>query len=303
MQLRVGIDIGGTTTVVGLVDESGKVLLKNTFLTGNEPSPNTLILAIKTWILIKAKALNAEIISIGIGAPNGNIHSGNIEHSPNLPWKGIVPLSELFFKALNVPVKLTNDANAAALGEWIFGAAKNCPNFLFITLGTGLGSGIVSENKMIYGHTGMASELGHVIMEEGGRLCGCGRKGCAETYCSATGLVKTYAELTQIDSSKLTARLIFEKARNNEPEALKAFDLLTDSLSLLLVNAVAFTSPEKIFIFGGLAQAGNLLMKPLQEKFEARLQNIYKKTVQIQFSGLKENDAAILGAVALSMQA
>lgn len=302
MQLRVGIDIGGTTTVVGLVDELGNVVLKNTFLTGSESTPNTLILAIKTWIQIKAKLLKADIISVGIGAPNGNIHTGNIEHSPNLPWKGIVPLASLFEKALNVPVKLTNDANAAALGEWIFGAAKNCNDFLFVTLGTGLGSGIVSEGKMIYGHTGMAAEFGHIIIKDNGRTCGCGRKGCAETYCSASGIVTTYSEITGIDKNDLSARLIFEKALNDEPEALKAFDLLTDDLALLLANAVAFSSPAKIFLFGGLAQAGDILMTPLKAKFEARLQNIYKGTVSLQFSGLRENDAAILGAVALSMQ-
>lgn len=299
MQLRVGIDIGGTITVVGLVDDLGNVVLKNTFLTGSEPTPNTLILAIKTWIQVKAKSLQATIVSVGIGAPNGNIHTGNIEHSPNLPWKGIVPLASLFEKALNIPVKLTNDANAAALGEWIFGAAKNCNDFLFITLGTGLGSGIVSEGKMIYGHTGMAAELGHIIIKDNGRPCGCGRNGCAETYCSASGIVTTYSEITGIDKNDLTARLIFEKALNNEPEALKAFDLLTDDLALLLANAVAFSSPSKIFLFGGLAQAGDILMKPLKAKFEAKLQNIYKGTVSLEFSGLRENDAAILGAVAL----
>lgn len=302
MQLRVGIDIGGTTTVVGLVDEHGKVVIKNTFLTGSDSTPNNLILAIKTWIQVKAKTLQADIISIGIGAPNGNIHTGNIEHSPNLPWKGIVPLASLFEKALNIPVKLTNDANAAALGEWIFGAAKNCNDFLFITLGTGLGSGIVSEGKMIYGHTGMAAEFGHIIIKDNGRPCGCGRFGCAETYCSASGIVTTYSEITGIDKNKLSARLIFEKAINEEPEALKAFDLLTDDLSTLLANAVAFSSPKKIFLFGGLAQAGDILMTPLKAKFDSKLQNIYKGTVSLYFSGLRENDAAILGAVALSMQ-
>lgn len=299
MQLRVGIDIGGTTTSVGLVDENGRIIFKNTFLTGTESSPNALILAIKTWIQVKAKSLQAEIVSAGIGAPNGNIHTGNIEYAPNLPWKGIIPLRSLFEKALQVPVKLTNDANAAAMGEWIFGAAKNCNNFLFITLGTGLGSAIVSEGKMIYGHSGMAAELGHIIIKENGRPCGCGRNGCAETYCSASGLVRTYAEITSIDSKEISARLIYEKALQGEAKALQAFELLTDDLALLLANAVAFSSPEKIFLFGGLTQAGVLLMKPLKMKFEARLMEIFKGKVDLEFSGLHENHAAILGASAL----
>lgn len=302
MLLRVGIDIGGTTTVVGLVNENGNILLKNTFLTGNEPTPDSLIRAITTWIHVKVKSLNSEIVAIGIGAPNANIRTGNIEHSPNLSWKGIVPLAQKFQDALNVPVKLTNDANAAALGEWRFGDAKGCRDFLFITLGTGLGSGIVSEGKMIYGHTGMAAELGHVILKPNGRPCGCGRFGCVETYCSATGLVNTYSELTQLPKEKITARLIFEKALNEEPEALNAFDLLTSDLALVLANAVAITSPEKIFLFGGLATAGDILMTPLRQKFSDSLQNIFKDSVQIYTSGLRESDAAILGAVALTFE-
>ncbi len=307
-EIVAGIDIGGTNTVLGLVDREGKLLVKESIPTGNFPIPEDLAAVVSEHI---KKALlpfknEYKLNGIGIGAPNGNYFKGTIEFAPNLKWKGIVPLAQFFEERLGVRTLLTNDANAAALGEMIFGGAKGMKDFLFITLGTGLGSGIVSNGEMIYGHDSFAGEIGHVIMFTNGRPCGCGRKGCLETYCSATGIKRTYSDLLMSNHEKVDvsdkvadAKYIYDKAMAGEKSAIEAFNYTGDILGLALANSVAYTSPEAIFLFGGLAQAGELIFKPTRESFERNLLNIYKNKIKILPSQLKENDAAILGAASL----
>ncbi|MFN6040105.1 MAG: ROK family protein [Bacteroidota bacterium] len=296
-----GIDIGGTNTVYGIVNNQGNIINNGSVPTTHYKSPESLVMDVGNKIL-ELLGEEYDLTGAGVGAPNANYFTGTVEQAPNLNWKGVVPLAEIFKETLNCPVKLTNDANAAALGEMAFGAAKGVKDFLFITLGTGLGSGIVVNGSMVYGHDGFAGELGHVIMFPEGRICGCGRKGCLETYCSATGIVRTYlsyfSENHFIDK-KVDAKYIFNRARENEPEALKAFQFTAEILGLALANSVAYTSPEVIFIFGGLAQSGDLLMKPLKESFENNLLSIYKNKIKILESALPESSAAILGAASL----
>lgn len=237
MKLVAGIDIGGTNSVFGLVDEQGIIHARSSLRTTDYPQPEELVKSISAGLksLLKEKTSAFELIGIGIGAPNGNYFSGTVDFAPNMGWKGVVPLVKLFEEEFQVKAILTNDANAAAIGEMIFGAAKGMKDFLFITLGTGLGSGIVVNGQMVYGHDGFAGEIGHVIMDPNGRKCGCGRKGCLETYCSATGIVKTYVELkiTNLESDQdvfsfgkhnhIDSRYVFDRARENEQEAVEAF--------------------------------------------------------------------------------
>ncbi len=307
-KIVAGIDIGGTNTVFGLVDEQGKILLKETVVTEHFPIPEDLVAVVVEHIKKAASQFSEkyELVGVGIGAPNGNYFKGTIEFAPNLKWKGIVPLANLFEERLNVKTVLTNDANAAAIGEMMFGGAKNMKDFIFITLGTGLGSGIVANGKMVYGHDGFAGEIGHVIVFTDGRQCGCGRKGCLETYCSATGIKRTYSDLLMSNHEKVEmkemvadAKFIYEKALEGDKSAIEAFDYTGDILGLALANSVAYTSPEAIFLFGGLAQAGDFIFKPTIESFENNLLNIYKNKIKILPSQLMENDAAILGAASL----
>jgi glucokinase len=300
-QVVAGIDIGGTNTVFGLVDEHGKILHTDLVPTKLFPEPEQLIGAVSEKILAAIQP-NMRLLGAGIGAPNGNFHYGTIEFAPNLNWRGVIPVARLFNEKLKCRAVLTNDANAAAIGEMMFGAAQGMKNFLFITLGTGLGSGIVVNGEMVYGHDGFAGELGHVIIFKEGRMCGCGRKGCLETYCSATGIVKTYLAQFNEDHFKeveIDSKYIYEKAVAGEKEAVEAFNFTGEILGLELANSVAYTSPEAIFLFGGLAQAGDLIFKPVRESFEKNLLNIYKNKIQILPSLLQENSAAILGAASL----
>lgn len=315
MKIAAGIDIGGTNTVFGLVDESGKILIEDNIDTKSFPNPEQLAKAVSEKILEKFNSINSknnlQLIGVGIGAPNGNYFNGTIEFAPNLNWKGVIPLATYFEKYTNVKSVLTNDANAAAMGEMIFGGARGMKDFLFITLGTGLGSGIVINGEMVYGHDGFAGELGHVIVERKGRLCGCGRNGCLETYCSATGIVKTYAELKVESLSRegrlnmesfgeeITAETIYQRAQMGESEALEAFRKTGEILGTALANAVAISSPEAIFLFGGLAKSGDFIFRPTVKYFEENLLNIYKNKVKILPSQLNENNAAILGAASL----
>lgn len=312
MKIAAGVDIGGTNTVFGLVDQSGSILCRDSFPTNQFPEPDKLVnrICIGLHELIKKCDSNFELIGVGIGAPNGNYFTGTVDFAPNMGWKGIVPLVEMFEAEMKVKAILTNDANAAAMGEMIFGGAKGMKDFLFITLGTGLGSGIVANGQMIYGHDGFAGEVGHVIIKPNGRRCGCGRKGCLETYCSATGIVKTYVELKiqnmrDEDSfhigekNKINAKFIFEQAVKNEKEALEAFRITGELLGFALANSVAYTSPQAIFLFGGLSLAGDLIFAPVKQSFEKNLLNIYKNKIAILPSQLSENDAAILGATSL----
>jgi len=309
-EVVAGVDIGGTNTVFGLVDRTGKVLSAKNLKTTDYPLIDdfvqALVSAINKLLLVKS---SCKLIGIGIGAPNANYHKGTIELAPNLAWKGIIPLAELIRKKIDVPVILTNDANAAAMGEMIFGGAKRMKDFIVLTLGTGLGSGIVINGQMVYGHTGFAGELGHTIIVPGGRECGCGRHGCYETYASASGFVRTAllllselkdeSILRDIPPAELTSKMIAAAAAKKDPIALKALDFTAEKLAFGIINAIGFSSPEAVFLFGGLANAGEMLFVPVRKYVEMNVQPIFKGTVKILPSGIPESNAAVLGAAAL----
>lgn len=310
-KLAIGIDIGGTNVSYGIVTKKGELIVKKSFPFKNFKTAEIFIDFLTKELKNTFKDLPKDscIQGIGIGAPNGNFYTGAIEFAPNLKWEGIIPLADMLNKTLNYPVKLTNDANAATIGEMIYGNAKNIKNFMFITLGTGVGSGFVANGKIILGHDGFAGELGHAIFDPNGRQCNCGRKGCLETYASASGIVKTVLELLsksdepsilrEIPTDEISSKLIYEAALENDIIALTAFDYTSYVLGIMLANAVAITSPEVIFLFGGLANAGDLIFKPTKKYMEEYLLNIYKNKIEIKASALPENDAAILGAAAL----
>lgn len=310
-EVVAGIDIGGTNTVFGLVDKSGNILAQGNLKTTDYPEIKNFVSVVTVSInkLIEEKT-DLELIGIGIGAPNANYHKGTIELAPNLAWKGIVPLAEYMKEKFDVPIAVTNDANAAAIGEMIFGGAKKMKNFIILTLGTGLGSGIVINGEVVYGHTGHAGELGHTIIVPGGRDCGCGRQGCYETYASASGLVRTVlymlsemrdeSPLRNIKPSDLTSKIIGETASKGDNIAVEALDYTAEYLALGIVNAIGFSSPEAIFLFGGLAQAGEMLFTPLRKYIDENIQPIFKGTVKVLPSGVSESNAAVLGAAALA---
>jgi len=309
--LVAGIDIGGTNTVFGLVDKAGNIIAENSLKTTDYPKIKNFVSALATAInkMIEGKP-NMKLAGIGIGAPNANYYKGTIELAPNLAWKGIVPLAKFIREEIDVPVIVTNDANAAAMGEMIFGEAKKMKNFIVLTLGTGLGSGIVINGEVVYGHTGFAGELGHTIVVPGGRDCGCGRQGCYETYASASGLVRTVlymlsemreeSSLRDIPPSELTAKKIAEAAAKKDPIAVEAMDYTAEILAFGIVNAIGFSSPEAVFLFGGLAQAGEMLFAPVRKYVDQNVQPIFKGTVKILPSGVSESNAAVLGAAALA---
>lgn len=307
-KIVAGIDIGGTNTKYGLVDENGRILHRGSLRTADYADAVEFAGHISTLILSESKKIGgATLQGIGIGAPNGNYFTGTVEFAPNLPWKGVVPLAKYFTEATGLSVSVTNDAKAAAMGEMIFGGAKNLKNFFFITLGTGLGSGIVSDGKIVYGHDGFAGEMGHMIVKQGSnRLCGCGRYGCLETYCSATGIRKSYMKFlaekdkrAPVDPESIDAAYIFEQGVKGDAEAKLAFEYTGDILGLALANAVTLFSPEVIFLFGGLARAGDFIFEPTKKSFESNLLKIYSGKVKILPSSLSEGDAAILGAASL----
>jgi glucokinase len=312
--ITIGIDIGGTNTKIGVVNPEGKILAHSRVSTTNYPKIAAFVAALGSEINgLLEKAGEVELGAIGIGAPNGNYHKGTIEHAPNLAWKGVVPLCDMLSKTFPVPVVLTNDANAAALGEMIYGGAKGMKNFIILTLGTGLGSGIVVNGELVYGKTGFAGEMGHLTMEPFGRECGCGREGCLEAYVSATGIVKTVFELfaerrdpsamRKIPFDELTSKMIADAAEKGDQIALAAFEQTAEMLGLAINNAAAFCSPEAVFLFGGLAQAGDLLLDPLNRFVDENIFGHYRKSFKILLSGLSEADAAILGASALAVKA
>jgi len=305
-----GIDIGGTNTKISLVDESGNVISKTVLATLNYPEAKIFAEAAVEEIdkLLLGARINGRVAGVGIGAPNGNYFKGTIEFAPNLKWKGVIPMTKLFEDSLHAPTIITNDAKAAALGEMYFGAARELTDFIYITLGTGLGSGFVVNRKLVYGHDGFAGEFGHTIMIPHGRLCGCGRRGCLEQYCSATGIVKTYLELIKnsdaegynnLEISKIDSAHIYERALSGDEDAFYAFNYTGEMLGLALANAVVVTSPQAIFLFGGVAAAGELIFNPTIMSFEKNLMPIYRNKVKILPSGLPENDCAILGAASL----
>ena len=312
-EIILGIDIGGTNTVFGLVDKNGHCLVKSSLPTTDFKKATLLVEAICQYVKEVLSDLGkVHLLGIGIGAPNGNFYRGTIEHAPNLSWEGIIPVADLFKKHFNLPVLVTNDANAVAIGEMIYGAAQGVDDFIVVTLGTGLGSGIVSNGQLIYGHDGFAGELGHVIIEANGRNCGCGRKGCLETYVSASGLVKTaqlllenkskVSLLRQFKPSELSAKDIAQAAEKNDDLALAVFDFTAQKFGFALANVVTITSPELIVLYGGLVKSGNLLLIPTQKYLESNLLNIYQGKVKLIMSSLVGDHAAILGAAALVLQ-
>ncbi len=255
-----------------------------------------------------------KIAGIGVGAPNGNYFSGCIENPPNLPWKGKIPFAHLLHEAFGVPVALTNDANAAAIGEMTYGVARGMKDFIMITLGTGVGSGIVVNGQLVYGHDGFAGELGHVIVKpSNGRMCGCGRSGCLEAYCSATGVARTAREFLEIrtDASRLrdipveeiTSKDVYDAAVLGDKLAKEIFQYTGEIMGRAFANFVAFSSPEAIILFGGLARSGELLMKPIKEAMDRNMLNVFKGKTKLLLSELKESDAAVLGASALGWEA
>lgn len=311
-EVTIGIDIGGTNSVMGLVDREGTIHAERSIKTGNYLTIEEFVKSVKNQIEIAINSSDDEmkIVGMGIGAPDANYFTGEIEHATNLQWEGVVPISALFKEAFNIPVALTNDANAAAMGEMIFGNAKGMKNFIEITLGTGLGSGIVINGEMLYGHTGFAGEIGHMIVEHNGRECGCGRRGCVETYVSATAICRTLSELLairkdhsvlrDIPPSKLNSKRVYDAAEIGDTIALEAFDITAQWLAITLSNSISFSSPEAIFLFGGLANAGDYLFKPLQKHFDTYVWDMFKNSVKILPSGLNDKNAAVLGAAALS---
>ena len=312
----VGIDIGGTNTVFGIVDARGNVIASNSIKTGKHANIEDYIAELKVALnkLIEAHDAKDKIHGIGVGAPNSNYFTGTIEYATNLPWKGVVPLAKLLTEAFGVPVAVTNDANAAAIGEMTYGAARGMKDFIMITLGTGVGSGIVVNGQLVNGHDGFAGELGHVIVKpSNGRMCGCGRTGCLETYCSATGVARTAREFLEIrtDPSRLrdlpieeiTSKDVYDAAIAGDKLAREIFQYTGEIMGRAFANFVAFSSPEAIILFGGLARAGELLMKPIKESMDRNMLNMFKGKTKLLLSELKESDAAVLGASALGWEA
>lgn len=300
----LGIDIGGTNTKYGLVDNNGQIHIQGSISTIGHAGPGAFVTALHAEIQKVAGGI--KITGIGVGAPNGNINTGEIIFAPNMPWRGIIPLAKLLETAFGVPTILTNDANAAAIGEMKFGAAKGIKDFILVTLGTGVGSGFVANGQLIYGHDGFAGELGHMIAIRNGRICGCGRKGCLEAYTSATGIVKTAhewleagKESTLSKSATITSEGIYKAAVAGDAMAIDLLGYTGSILGMTLADAVAVTSPEAIIFFGGLAQAGDLLLGHVKNHLEANLLNIYQNKIKILPSALPGSDSAILGAAAL----
>ncbi|HRI19621.1 MAG TPA: ROK family protein [Panacibacter sp.] len=313
--LVIGIDIGGTGTKFGIVDRVGNVLFSGDISTKKHRHVETFIdeLHEHLKVLIDKAGGVGRMKGIGVGAPNGNYYTGTVEYAPNLPWKGIIPLAKLIEDKFKLPVVLTNDANAAALGEMMYGAAQGMKDFIMITLGTGVGSGIVANGHLIYGHDGFAGELGHTIIIPDGRMHeGTGKKGSLESYASATGVrltalemlkqTKTKSVLRSFKPDEIDSKKVFEAAIEGDALAKEIFEFTGKILGMALANAVMFSSPEAIVLFGGLTKAGELILKPTREHMEANLIQIFQNKVKILVSHLKESDAAILGASALAWE-
>lgn len=312
----IGIDIGGTSTKFGIVDQSGKVICQDTLATYSYPTVDLFIDSLynKMMPMIQQVGGIDTIIGIGVGAPNGNIYSGAIEYAPNLQWKGIIPLASFIQHKFELPTTLTNDANAAALGEMMYGATKNVPHFIMITLGTGVGSGIVIDGKIVVGHDGFAGELGHTIIRHDGRLhTGTGMRGSVESYASATGVLNTALEFLNSNPEKasllrnyspesLTSKDIYTCAMQGDDIAKEVFEFTGKILGEALSNFVMFSSPEVIVLFGGLTNAGALIMTPTKFHLEKNLLPIFKNKIKLVFSELNESDAAIIGASALAWE-
>ncbi|NOY38604.1 MAG: ROK family protein [Chlorobi bacterium] len=312
-KVAIGIDIGGTNTVFGIVDKKGNFLTEGKMKTADYGEVEVFLAALNEKIRLHLKKLNekVEVQGIGVGAPMGNINKGTIEYAADLPWKGIIPLADFFKQYTKLPVIVTNDANAAAIGEMVYGGAKGMRDFVVITLGTGLGSGIVINGELVYGHDGFAGEIGHTSIRPGesNRQCGCGRKGCLETYVSATGIKRTTfkllgdmtedSELRNYSFNELTAAKISEAAKKGDKIANRAFEHTGRMLGFKLADVVAHTNPEAIFLFGGLTLAEDLIFEPTRRYMEQNLLEIYRGKVKLLPSKLNTQNAAVLGASAL----
>ena len=310
----IGIDVGGTNTKFGIVDQHGLILQQDRLLTNGPDGVQDFIdeLHGKLMPMIEKYGGTGNFNGIGIGAPNGNYYSGTIEYAPNLKWKGIIPLAKMFSEKFGLEAKLTNDANAAAVGEMMYGCAKGMKHFIVITLGTGVGSGIVIDGKIVLGHDGFAGELGHTIIRHGGRMHkGTGIRGTLESYASATGVRETAIEMLtenpNVESllrdysinDLITSQTVYECATRGDKIANDVFEYTGQILGEALANFIMFSSPEAIILFGGLTKAGDLIMNPTRQAMEANLIQIFKGKVKLLFSELQEADAAILGASAL----
>ncbi|HEU5163940.1 MAG TPA: ROK family protein [Chitinophagaceae bacterium] len=311
-QLAIGIDIGGTGTKFGIVDRDGNVLFSGEMSTKKHKTVDTFIDELHEVVseVIEAAGGTGRMKGIGVGAPNGNYYTGTIEYAPNLPWHGIIPLAKLISDKFHLPVTLTNDANAAAIGEMMYGAAKGMRDFIMITLGTGVGSGIVANGALIYGHDGFAGELGHTIVIPDGRIhAGTGKKGSLESYASATGLRLTAIEfleknkkqslLRKVPHDLLDSKAVYDAAIEGDELAQEIFNYTGNILGISLANAIMTTSPEAIILFGGLTKAGDFILKPTRESMEENLIKVFQNKVKILISHLREAHAAILGASAL----
>lgn len=311
-ELAVGIDIGGTNTKYGVVNHRGEIVQKDELRTDDYLDVQTFIDALYEKLSPVIESLGSNNFQgIGVGAPNGNFYSGAIEYAPNLKWHGIIPMAKLISEKFNLPTALTNDANAAAIGEMMYGAARGMKDFIMITLGTGVGSGIVANGQLILGHDGFAGELGHVIVVPGGRLHqGTGMRGSLEVYASATGVARTAVELLSefpeeksllrdFPVKKINSKVVYECAMKNDSLAKKVYDFTGKILGEALSNFVMFSSPEAVILFGGLTKCGDMILKPTLYHMEKNLLPIFKNKVKLIFSELIESDAAILGASAL----
>ena len=293
----LGIDIGGTTSKLGLVRD-GQVIARARIGTMGHADDHAFADALAHEARQLAGAHGTRISAIGIGAPNANQLTGIIEMAPNLPWKHDVPLARMMADRLGAPAVLGNDANAAALGEWRYGAGQGINDLLVVTLGTGVGSGFIVNGQLVLGSAGYAGELGHTILIPGGRDCTCGRQGCLEAYVSIRGMIATYQECGGAPGA-MDVKTIAYRGHQGEQAAIDCFRLTTDRLAIGLVNAVCATGPKRIVLFGGIARNGDLLMAPLRDRFHAMLLNIYKGRVDLSVSALPDDDAALLGAAAL----
>ncbi len=312
----LGIDIGGTNTVFGLVDTRGAVIASSSIKTAKHAKFEDYIDELYTEAsrLISVNDAEDKVHGIGVGAPNANYFTGMIEDGVNLPWPTPIPLAQMISEKFGIPCAVTNDANAAAIGEMTYGAARGLKDFIMITLGTGVGSGIVINGQVVYGHDGFAGELGHVIVKRhNGRLCGCGRTGCLETYCSATGVARTAREfleirtepslLRKIDIEAITSKDVYDAAMNGDQIAKEIFEYTGTILGEAMADMTVFSSPEAFILFGGLAKSGDLLLKPLVNAMDKNMLSIFKGKPKVLLSELKEADAAVLGASALGWEA
>lgn len=310
-KFTVGIDIGGTNTDFGFVDVQGKIVRRGRLKMSDFDQVDVYVKAVAEALISMARELDAEIDGIGVGAPNGNYYTSRIEYAPNLKFKGLIPLKDMIQQYIPVPVVLSNDANAAAYGELVYGGAKGMKHIIMFTLGTGVGSGVIVDGRLVHGFTGAAGELGHASLFPEGRKCSCGLHGCLEEYASARGICKTFEEfrvqqpdykgvLKDVPFEELNPKRIADAAAAGDALAIQTYERTGYLLGIAAANAVAFSSPEAVFLMGGPVQAGEVLIKPLIRSFEEHLYVSFRGRTQIRVSELNANDVAILGAAALT---